>query len=193
MGGTFSLFVFWLNVFFCFFSFFCFLPPSLGPTIISFNFWQASSAWLFTEKQEWRREQMRNLCHSLEPAETGSHPNDAHPQPSQLLRNARPPTRCHSSDQHGTQGGHSLFPARPATDYWAGGQATWKITKPLLWDREEEGTWMVSRHGQLSKLQCSSHSSPQRSQRCAEFSHHPGTSRACGVSPGWTASCLRLA
>lgn len=118
---------------------------------------------------------MRNLCHSLEPAETGSHPNDAHPQPSQLLRNARPPTRCHSSDQHGTQGGHSLFPARPATDYWAGGQTTWKITKPLLWDREEEGTWMVSRHGQFSKLQCSSHSSPQRSQRCAEFSHHPGS------------------
>lgn len=118
---------------------------------------------------------MRNLCHSLEPAEAGSHSDDAHPQSSQLPRNARPPTRCHGADQHGTKGGHCLFAKGPATHYWTGGQTAWKIAESLLWGREEEGTWMVSRHRRFSKLQRSSHSGPQWPQRCSEFGHHPSS------------------
>lgn len=118
---------------------------------------------------------MRNLCHSLESAEAGSHSDDAHPQPSQLPRNARPPARRRGSDQHGTQDGHSLFPERPATHCWAGGQAAWKVTQSLLCGREEEGTWMVSRCGQFSQLQRSSDSGPQRSQWCPELRHHPSS------------------
>lgn len=118
---------------------------------------------------------MRNLCHSLESAEAGSHSDDAHPQSSQLPRNVRPPARCRGSDQHGTQDGHCPFPEGPAARYWAGDQAAWKVAESLLWGGEEKRTWMVSRHGQFSDLQCSSHGGPQRSQRRFEFCHHPSS------------------
>jgi len=118
---------------------------------------------------------MRNLCHSLESAEAGSHSDDAHPQSNQLPRNARPPAQRRGRDQHGTQDGHRLFPERPATHCWAGGQAAWKVAESLLWDREEEGTGVVSRRGRFSELQRSSHGGPQRFQRCSELGHHPSS------------------
>lgn len=118
---------------------------------------------------------MRNLCHPLESAEAGSHSDDANPQSNQLPRNARHPAWHRGSDQHGTQDGHAFIPERPAAYCWAGGQAAWKVDESLLWGREEEGTWMVSRHEQFSKLQCSSHSGPQRSQWRSEFRHHPSS------------------
>lgn len=75
---------------------------------------------------------MRNLCHSLESAEAGSHSDDAHPQPNQLPRDARPPAWRRGRDQRGTQDGHCVLPEGPATHCWAGGQAAWKVTQSLL-------------------------------------------------------------
>lgn len=118
---------------------------------------------------------MRDLRHSLEPAEARSHSDDAHSHSNQLPRDARPPARCRGSDQRGTQDGHRLLPERPAAHCWAGGQAAWKVSESLLWGREEEGTWMVSRHDWFSQLQRSSHGGPQWSQWCPKLRHHPSS------------------